>query len=102
MHKAISRLHHGTFVNSVNILFMLHYICVRFDRSKDCGKLSGGGLLIYVHESFKFEVLEPNISFPELTETVTIKVYRDFIQPIIVSIIYNNPASSKVQFLESF
>jgi hypothetical protein len=78
------------------------YVVLRFDRSKDCGKLSGGGLLIYVHESFKFEVLEPNISFPELTEIAIIKIYRVFMQPIIVTVIYNNPATPKVQFLESF
>lgn len=85
----------------LNMFSVPNYHMIRVDRDNNIKKC-GGGLIVYVSEIFKYETIDCQVKFPNLVEVLLIKVYRQFIKPVIVIIIYRNPESSKSKFLESF
>jgi hypothetical protein len=74
-----------------------NYNSVRVDRNNSLKK-SGGGILIYIHESFSFEQLDFALeNFPSLTEIVMLKLTKANCRPIVLSTLYNNPDFNKAQ-----
>ncbi|XP_021953530.2 uncharacterized protein LOC110850405 [Folsomia candida] len=78
------------------------YQTLRMDRESCCGKKSGGGLLIYIHESFNYDVIDFNFKLPGRVQILIVKVYCEFTKPIIVSVVYNPPDTDKSEFLNCF
>jgi hypothetical protein len=78
------------------VLFQVkYYNTVRYDRTVN----SGGGTFILIHESFSFEVFDhSSIVKPELTEAITIKIWKKGLKPIIITTIYNVPKTSIIKF----
>jgi hypothetical protein len=79
-----------------------NYNSVRVDRNHSIKK-SGGGILIYIHETFTYEQLDfDSNNFPCLTEFVILKLSKPNFRPVILCTLYNNPESSKAHFIEGF
>lgn len=78
------------------------YQTLRMDRESCCGKKSGGGLLIYIHEYFNYDVIDFNFKLPGRVQILIVKVYCEFTKPIIVSVVYNPPDTDKSEFLNCF
>lgn len=84
-----------------NMLSVPNYHMIGVDRENNTKKC-GGGLIVYVSELYKYETIDCDIKFPNLVEILIIKVFRDFMKPVIVTIIYRYLDSLKSKFLESF
>jgi hypothetical protein len=78
------------------------YNSIRQDRNCN-SKKSGGGILVYIHDSFAFEQLDFHASSkPPLTEILIIKLLKNQCKPIVICTIYNHPDACKSQFIEFF
>ena len=76
-----------------NIISIDGYSIVRKDRTE-----SGGGVAIYIHSSFNYEVVD---TLPENTlELICIKIIPKVAQPFFVLIWYRPPSSTVDKFLE--
>lgn len=78
------------------------YYMTRFDRDVKKGKKSGGGLIMYIHNTFKFDILDIDFLIPGRTQLAILKVYRDYMKPLLFTALYNPPDTDKTQFLKCF
>lgn len=85
----------------MNMLSVQNYHMIRVDRDTSVKKC-GGGLIAYVSETHNYEIVECDVKFPKLVEVLIVKVFRRFVKPVIVILIYRNPDSLKSKFLDAF
>jgi len=81
-----------------NMLNIEGYNIVRIDRESN----KGGGILIYIRDSFKYECLELQYKMLDNSEYAVIKLEVKGLKPILVVVIYNHPKNPKNKFIEIF
>ncbi len=79
--------------------FMVNgYTMIRQDRKEN----QGGGIIAYINGNYKYEVIEINFNLPMNSEALIVKIWKEFVKPILIITIYKHPSYSLNEFMNSF
>ncbi len=82
-------------------LFIPDYNFFRFDRNENSGKFGGGGLIVYVHDKYDFDLIVDSETCTPFIESMWLKLSLLNTRPTLINAFCRPPDGNVSHFIES-